>query len=500
MKKTCTINLNSSVYNIDEDAYERLNSYLDDVRSRLEANEADEVMQDIEARIGELFTEQLANSRNVVEMADVEAVTERLGSPDSFGPMVEQTHDECKPNDLRRTLYRDTDHKIVGGVCSGIAWFIGWDATWVRLFMVLLLCISSGTLFIIYILFWLIVPEACTISQKLEMRGIEPSLKNISEYSRCNPQQETCRQSNGTLLTCLKVCGYLLLIPIIMLVALIVIVVLFACVVAFAALFEKNIPLNFPDVFTGIEWGYFALYCLIGLFVIVLPMVALCRYVVRKIRNDRSVIERRKVLGWTAAWIIALLTVVGISVYYARTGKFRDIVEYGVVANGVENIVDEYSDSFTEERLAGYTFRGIETSAGMSVELLPDTMSYVVVTSSSVAMRNISTSVSVDSILCISPSGRLSSAHVVVHLANPLCSIEASSGADVEGVNLQSDSIVIRTSSGARIDLDNVAFGAVDAHASTGSLIDLSGHAVSMRSKSSTGGYVNSKKLVINKK
>lgn len=499
MKKTCTINLNSSVYNIDEDAYERLNSYLNDVRSRLDENEADEVMQDIEARVGELFTERLINSRNVVDVADVEAVMERLGSPDSFGPTVEQPSGKSKTSDLRRTLYRDTDHKMIGGVCSGIAWFIGWDTTLVRLFMVLLMCISSGTLIIIYAIFWLIVPEARTISQKLEMRGIEPSLKNISEYSRCNPQQEVCRQSNGTLLTCLKVCGYLLLIPLIMVVALVAVAVLLGCVVAFAALLDHNVPLSFPAVFTGIEWGYFALYCLIGLFVIVLPMVALCRYVVRKIRNDRSVIERRKVIGWTAAWIIALLTVVCISAYYVHTGKFRDIVEHGVIANGVENIVDDYSDSFTEERLAGYTFRGIKTSAGMSVELLPDTMSYVVVTSSSVAMRNISTTVSVDSILCISPSGRVQSAHVVVHLANPLCSIEASSGADVEGVNLQSDSIVIRTSSGARIDLDNVAFGAVDANASSGSLIDLSGQVVVLKSKASSGGFVNTEKIIINR-
>ncbi|MCQ2329933.1 MAG: PspC domain-containing protein [Paludibacteraceae bacterium] len=497
MKKTCTINLNSSVYNIDEDAYERLNSYLNDVRSRLDENEADEVMQDIEARVGELFTERLINSRNVVDVADVEAIIERLGSPDSFGPTVEQPSGKSKTSDLRRTLYRDTDHKMIGGVCSGIAWFIGWDTTWVRLFMVLLMCISSGTLIIIYAIFWLIVPEARTISQKLEMQGIEPSLKNISEYSRCNPQQEVCRQSNGTLLTCLKVCGYLLLIPLIMVVALVAVAVLLGCVVAFAALLDHNVPLSFPAVFTGIEWGYFALYCLIGLFVIVLPMVALCRYVVRKIRNDRSVIERRKVIGWTAAWIIALILVAGISAYYVRSGKFRNIVEHGVIANGVEDIVDDYSDVITEERLAGYKCRGIKASAGVTVSLLIDSLDYVEVTSPSATIRNVSVTFSDDSILCISPSGRMRSALVVVHMSRPLRSIDASSGADVEGTNLQSDSLMIRTSSGARIDLDNVNLGFVDAHASSGGLIDLSGQAAVVKSNTSSGGFVNTKKLNI---
>lgn len=83
MKKTLTINLSGYAFNIDSDAYEMLNIYLDKVSAHLADNERDEIMKDIEARIADLFAERLQN-RDVVDGADVAAVIDTLGQPEQF--------------------------------------------------------------------------------------------------------------------------------------------------------------------------------------------------------------------------------------------------------------------------------------------------------------------------------------------------------------------------------------------------------------------------------
>ena len=84
MKKTCTINLNGRVFHIDEDAYQTLRQYLEDLGKHFTPVERDEILKDIEARIAELLTEKLIN-RDVVEMQDVREVMDTLGQPSQFG-------------------------------------------------------------------------------------------------------------------------------------------------------------------------------------------------------------------------------------------------------------------------------------------------------------------------------------------------------------------------------------------------------------------------------
>src|SRR5690606_15816397 len=91
MKKTLTINLNNSVYHIDQDAFEALQGYLNDVESRLSPEERKEVMADIEARISELFTEKMPKGKDVINLAIVEEVMEILGKPNQFTEDDEET-------------------------------------------------------------------------------------------------------------------------------------------------------------------------------------------------------------------------------------------------------------------------------------------------------------------------------------------------------------------------------------------------------------------------
>ncbi len=82
MKKTVTVNLNGKVYNIDEDAYERLKQYLDDTESRDTSEEREQVMQATEAKLADFFDKKL-HSRQVVELADVEEIVAALGQQDN---------------------------------------------------------------------------------------------------------------------------------------------------------------------------------------------------------------------------------------------------------------------------------------------------------------------------------------------------------------------------------------------------------------------------------
>lgn len=87
MKKTLTVNLGGTVFHIDEDAYRLLDNYLSNLKIhfRKEAG-ADEIIDDIERRISELFTEKLAAGSQVITIAYVEEVIARMGKPEELEP------------------------------------------------------------------------------------------------------------------------------------------------------------------------------------------------------------------------------------------------------------------------------------------------------------------------------------------------------------------------------------------------------------------------------
>jgi phage shock protein PspC (stress-responsive transcriptional regulator) len=75
-------------------------------------------------------------------------------------------------------MFRDPDDKVFGGVSSGIAAYFGIDVIIVRLLFVVL-ALFGGSGLILYIILWIILPEARTITDKMEMQGEPVTLKNI---------------------------------------------------------------------------------------------------------------------------------------------------------------------------------------------------------------------------------------------------------------------------------------------------------------------------------
>ena len=79
----------------------------------------------------------------------------------------------------RRRLYRNPDDKMLGGVISGMAAYLGWDVTLLRLLLLVILICGVGTLIPVYIVCWLVIPEARTAAEKLSMRGEAVTVENI---------------------------------------------------------------------------------------------------------------------------------------------------------------------------------------------------------------------------------------------------------------------------------------------------------------------------------
>jgi phage shock protein PspC (stress-responsive transcriptional regulator) len=187
MNKTVNINLAGIFFHIDEDAYLKLQRYLEAIkRSFTDSQGRSEIISDIEARIAELFNERVQNEKQVISTNIVDEVINIMGQPEDYLVDDEIFEDEPKsqtrhsPSSTKK-LFRDTDNSYVGGVASGLGHYLGIEAVWVRLLWVLLALGSGGTFILIYILFWVLVPEAITTADKLTMTGEPVNISNIEK-------------------------------------------------------------------------------------------------------------------------------------------------------------------------------------------------------------------------------------------------------------------------------------------------------------------------------
>jgi phage shock protein PspC (stress-responsive transcriptional regulator) len=166
MKKNFSVNIGSRIFNIDEDAYERLNNYLVRLRTFFASDEGcDEILSDIEMRISELLEQKKSGDSGIISLHHINDVIVNMGEPDELSGTKQKTVKEKTPG----KLYRDPDNRQIGGVCAGIAAWLGVAPLWVRVALILI-TLFYGTGVIIYLILWLILPEAKTTSEKLEMQ------------------------------------------------------------------------------------------------------------------------------------------------------------------------------------------------------------------------------------------------------------------------------------------------------------------------------------------
>jgi len=188
MNKTLTINVSGIIFHIEEDAYEKLNKYLSTIKGYFSsADGGNEIMTDIEARVAELLQERINPGKQVILLADVEHVMQVMGKPEEFSDSPnasgqsateKETGAQYQDQKIKKRLFRDPDDKAVGGVCSGLAAYFDIDVVWVRLAMFLLVFFGGVSLWV-YIILWMVIPEARTVGDRLAMRGESANINNI---------------------------------------------------------------------------------------------------------------------------------------------------------------------------------------------------------------------------------------------------------------------------------------------------------------------------------
>jgi len=173
MKKTLNINIGNSIILIEEDAYELLTAYLNEVKFHF-SKSADhfEIVTDIENRIAEMFREMLTlQQKQVIQITDVEAVIAQMGSVKDFESADDEQEETIFDTQHGvKKLYRDTDQAYIAGVCSGLSHYCEVDVKWFRvLFLVSAFIGGSGILG--YLIMWILIPRAVTRSQRMYMKG-----------------------------------------------------------------------------------------------------------------------------------------------------------------------------------------------------------------------------------------------------------------------------------------------------------------------------------------
>lgn len=199
MNKTVTINISGIIFHIEEDAYEKLSKYLSTIKGYFSKTDGgSEIMSDIEARIAEMLQSKTSPIKQVVLMNDVDSVMEAMGKPEEFAGDQEQgtsnentqtnSQTESSSEPMKKRLFRDPDHKAIGGVCSGIAAYFDVDLVWIRLAMFLLIFFGGLSLWV-YIILWIVIPEAKTTAEKLAMKGERIDINNISKTVKEEAEQ-----------------------------------------------------------------------------------------------------------------------------------------------------------------------------------------------------------------------------------------------------------------------------------------------------------------------
>lgn len=330
MKKTLTVNLGETVYYIDEDAYILLDNYLNNLRYHFRKDDgAEEIVRDMEIRISELFDEYLREGKQVINIENVEAVIARMGKPeelnDDFGKEEEnQTTDSTPSGQASRRIYRNPDDKILGGVVSGLAAYLGWDVTWLRIGFIVAGCFVH-LLIIGYLIAWIVFPLARTATEKLQMRGEPINVENIGRtvtdgFERANeymhsekPRSFLHRLGNAFV----AIVGFLLKVSLVIAAICCVPALLVGLIVLFSLLMAAtgilvSFPATFYSALPGIDWnmvsstpGIAITLSICGLLAAGIPIVGLLQLIMQAFGVWKPMSTATKII-LTIIWMIAV--------------------------------------------------------------------------------------------------------------------------------------------------------------------------------------------------
>lgn len=365
MKKTINISLAGMSFTAEEDAYRELEAYLQEVKTHFATfPDAGEILRDIEARFAEQFSHK-AGTGFVVNLSEVESVIAVLGRPqefagDSYGAAESEKKHESHASQEKsnKRLLRDSGDVIIAGVASGIAAYLGIDPVWPRLAFAISV-FFGGFGVILYVILWLVLPQAKTEADRMEMRGQTVNLKNLEELakSRVNEfknrdhsqlQKGLRRFAQGVvsviqkiLLAISKVLGFVLLLAASLGIAGLI-------TLALGMLFNAESPyVDLP--LAGIVHGAsYYVGIASGFFVIFVPLVFLV-LLGTKILTNKPVYRKSYTLSLVALWIVSGAVFLNTAVHVAPQIQYT--LEHDPRYQTVTKEVD--AKDFTKVQLSG---------------------------------------------------------------------------------------------------------------------------------------------------
>ena len=371
MKKNITINLCGRLFQIDEDAYEMLQHYTESLRASFGKEEGgEEIADDIEERIAELFDELKANGVEAITIDHVKDIITRIGKPeqltgeddeeesgkrnvesgkkreerghryDSFQSAANGFSEQMKARVAGKKLYRNPFDKMLAGVLSGFAAYTGTDAIWWRIGYVVLFLASFSViapilkllhigfflipieliLIVLYIVLAIVIPEAKMPQQVLQMKGQEVTPQSLADVV-IDKQPVQQRSTLGT------VFSILLKILFGIFVAIAIIICFFLCICFLFLLIVTITALVFPnsgilygvgmeEIYHDNPWVLAAFGA--SLFVLLLiPIYAIIHMVMSLAGKVKpmSIVQR---IVWIALWLLALCCLVPCSIKIAE--------------------------------------------------------------------------------------------------------------------------------------------------------------------------------------
>lgn len=342
MDKTYNISLGGFAFNIEDTAYTVLRNYLKDISVSIQNSPGvEEIMADVEYRMAELLREKMMG-REVVIPSDVDYLIEIMGQPEEFyndefiddEPVQKQNF--SKSTKQNKKLFRDPDDKMIGGVCSGVGHYLGIDASWIRIIVVLLpfldiilFGISTSTVVFVYLILWLVVPLAKTTSDKLQMRGEAVNVDSIKDFFGKSPEfrdnvddfkhdaRRVARQSGSFIGNLLKIFIKVVAILFILFMIFIATTLLIGFIIAIFGMGIVGISLHsyVPYIFSG-NWEALVSYICLGL-IMIIPAIVLVLFALRLISSRYRVHK----LIWVSMIVLWIMGMLGMSIVFAVTQR-----------------------------------------------------------------------------------------------------------------------------------------------------------------------------------
>lgn len=373
MKKNIQINLYGTLYNIDEDAYSLLQEYLESMKSYFSRQDGgEEIADDIEHRVAELLWEKKQLGVEAIDYVVIKEIIKKIGNPaeidddvqseaegggernaessydkgqdtsSSFTKDANEAYNKIKGHFSNRQLYRDPKNKLLGGVCGGLATYIGWgDMVFYRVIFILMCLFTNIGGFIPYLIMWIIIPEARTAEDRLRQRGVEPTPENINNELLNNTM--SAQPQNSSASGCLKGAFFcllgMILVP--------VLFVLFVVVFVFAVLGIATIP-NIDEIINATSNGQLGLEIIMGLVGVVMLIGMLIFALMRRLNYSKNPLSKTTVYTLVVIGLLCLWMIFNLkgSIQNLANNIKEEVMTERLTADtdtiqGMEEIVDE---------------------------------------------------------------------------------------------------------------------------------------------------------------